>query len=88
MITKQFSFKADSILSDTVDTTSNTTTIPADEATNTNTHFSYEYPKHCLLVHEDLIDYETQLALREKWNYWCDIMMVFVKELPLDARKD
>ena len=88
MITKQFSFKADSILSDTVDTTSNTTTIPADEATNTDTYFSYALPTGLLLVHEDLIDYETQLALREKRNYWCDIMMVFVKELPLDVRKD
>ncbi|WP_276789847.1 hypothetical protein [Veillonella magna] len=35
MITKRLSFKADSILSDTMDTTSNTTTISADEATNT-----------------------------------------------------
>ena len=68
MITKQLSFKADSILSDTVDTTSNTTTIPADEATNIDTHFSYAYPVGSLLVHEDVIDYETQLALREKWK--------------------
>ena len=35
MITKRLSFKADSILSDTIDTTSNITTIPAGEATNT-----------------------------------------------------
>ncbi|WP_288302101.1 hypothetical protein [uncultured Veillonella sp.] len=68
MITKQLSFKADSTLSDTIDTTSNTTTIPADEATNTNTHFSYASPTGSLLVHEDVIDYETQLALREKWR--------------------
>ena len=65
MITKQFSFKADSIISDTIDTTSN---ISAGEATNTNTHFSYAYPVGSLLVHEDVIDYETQLALREKWK--------------------
>ena len=88
MITKRLSFKADSILSDTIGTTSNTTTIPADEATSTDTRFSYASPTGSLLVHEDVIDYETQLALREKWNYWCDIMMVFVKELPVDARKD
>ena len=65
MITKQFSFKADSIISDTIDTTSN---ISAGEATNTNTHFSYACPAGSLLVHEDVIDYETQLALREKWK--------------------
>ncbi|WP_303059109.1 PD-(D/E)XK nuclease family transposase [Veillonella magna] len=65
MITKQFSFKADSIISDTIDTTSN---ISAGEATNTNTHFSYACPAGSLLVHEDVIDYETQLALREKWR--------------------
>ena len=68
MITKQLSFKADSIISDTVDTTSNITNIPADEATNTNTHFSYASPTGSLLVHEDVIDYETQLALREQWR--------------------
>ncbi|WP_289088926.1 hypothetical protein [uncultured Veillonella sp.] len=68
MITKQFSFKTESILSDTVDTTSNITTIPPDEATNTNTHFSYTSPVGSLLVHEDIIDHETQLALREKWK--------------------
>ena len=68
MITKQLSFKADSIISDTVDTTSNITNISAGEATNTNTHFSYTSPTGSLLVHEDVIDYETQLALREKWR--------------------
>ena len=68
MITKQLSFKADSILSDTMDTTSNITNISAGEATNTNTHFSYTSPTGSLLVHEDVIDYETQLALREKWK--------------------
>ena len=68
MITKPLSFKADSIISDTIDTTSNTTTISADEATNIDTHFSYAYPVGSLLVHEDVIDYETQLALREKWK--------------------
>ncbi|WP_275114278.1 hypothetical protein [Veillonella magna] len=35
MITKRLSFNVDSILSDTIDRISNTTTIPADEATNT-----------------------------------------------------
>ncbi len=68
MITKQLSLKADSIISDTIDTTSNTTTIPAGEATNTNTHFPYASPTGSLLVHEDVIDYETQSALREKWR--------------------
>ena len=47
MITKPLSFKADSIISDTVDTTSNITTIPADEATNIDTHFF----THALLIH-------------------------------------
>ena len=68
MITKPLSFKADSIISDTVDTTSNITTIPADEATNIDTHFSYTRSADSFLVHEDVIDYETQLALREKWK--------------------
>ena len=44
MITKRLSFKADSILSDTMDTISNITNIPSGEATNTNTHFSYASP--------------------------------------------
>ena len=68
MITKRLSFKADSILSDTMDTTSNITNISSGEATNTNTHFSYASPTRSLLAHEDVIDYETQLALREKWR--------------------
>ena len=68
MITKRLSFKVDSLISDTVDTTSNITNISADEATNINTHFSYASPTGSLLVHEDVIDYETQLALREKWR--------------------
>ena len=68
MITKQLSFKADSILSDTMDTISNITNISSGEATNTNTHFSYASLTGSLLVHEDVIDYETQLALREKWK--------------------
>ena len=62
MITKQFTSKTNGIVSDTIDTNKG--------ATNNTTHttFSYEYPKHCLLVHEDVIDYEMQLALREKWK--------------------
>ena len=88
MITKRLSSNVDSITSDRIDTVSKRRNISADEATNTDTYFSYALPTGSLLVHEDVIDYETQLALREKWNYWCDIMMVFVKELPLDARKD
>ena len=66
MITKQLVSNVDSILSNTIDTTSNITNMSADEATNTNTHFSYVSPTGSLLVHEDVIDYETQLALREK----------------------
>ena len=88
MITKRLSSNVDSITSDRIDTVSNRRNISADEATNTDTYFSYALPTGLLLVHEDVIDYETQLALREKWNYWCDIMMVFVKESPLDVRKD
>ena len=68
MITKRLSFKADSILSDTVDTTSNITNISAGEATNIDTHFSYARSADSFLVHEDVIDYETQSALREKWR--------------------
>ena len=68
MITKRLSFKADSILSDTIDTTSNITNISAGEAISTDTRFPYASPTGSLLVHEDVIDYETQLALREKWK--------------------
>ncbi len=50
MITKRLSFKADSILSDTIDITSNTTTTPADEATNIDTHFSYTRSGECKIV--------------------------------------
>ena len=68
MITKRLVSNVDSILSDTIDRISNTTTISAGEATNIDTHFSYACPAGLLLVHEDVIDYETQLALREKWK--------------------
>ena len=75
MITKQLISAADVIASDSIDTepnsidsTSDTTNITADEAINTHAILYYEYPKHSLLVHEDVIDYETQLALHEKWK--------------------
>ena len=75
MITKQLISVADVIASDSVDTeptsidsTSDTTNITTDEAANTDTHFSYTSPARSFLVHEDVIDYETQLALREKWR--------------------
>ena len=68
MITKRLSSNVDSITSDRIDTVSKRRNISADEATNTDTYFSYALPTGSLLVHEDIIDYETQLALREKWK--------------------
>ena len=68
MITKQLTNKADGITSATRNPTSNTTNIPADASNSTNTHFSYVCSAESFLVHEDVIDYETQLALREKWK--------------------
>ena len=38
--------------------------ISADEATNTDTYFSYALLTGSLLVHEDVIDYETELLVR------------------------
>ena len=81
MITKQLISAADVIASDSIDTepnsidsisntdsTSNTKNITTDASTNTDTHFSYTSSARSLLVHEDVIDYETQLALHEKWK--------------------
>ena len=66
MITKRLSSNVDSITSDRIDIVSKRRNISADEATNTDTYFSYALPTGSLLVHEDVIDYETQLVLREK----------------------
>ena len=68
MITKQFIYNVDSITMDATDTTSNTTNITADASNSTNTHFSYTSPAGSFLVNEDVINYEMQLALREKWK--------------------
>ncbi|MBD8975131.1 hypothetical protein [Veillonella magna] len=68
MITKRLVSNVDSITMDATDTTSGTTNITVDPSNGTDTHFSYAYPVGSLLFHEDVIDYETQLALREKWK--------------------
>lgn len=68
MITKQFIYNVDKITMDATDTTSNTTNITADSSNSTDTHFSYTSPAGSFLVNEDVINYEMQLALREKWK--------------------
>ena len=64
MITKRLSSNVDSITSDRIDTVSKRRNISADEATNTDTYFSYALPTGSLLVHEDIIDYEMELLVR------------------------
>ena len=64
MITKRLSSNVDSITSDRIDTVSKRRNISADEATNTDTYFSYALPTGSLLVHEDVIDYEMELLVR------------------------
>ena len=68
MITKQLVSNVDSITMDATDTTSSITNITVDPSNGTDTYFSYARSAGSLLVHEDVIDYETQLALREKWK--------------------
>ncbi|MBD8975643.1 hypothetical protein [Veillonella magna] len=68
MITKQLVSNVDSITMDATDTTSNTTNITADASNSTDTHFPYTSPAGSFLVNEDVIDYEMQLALHEKWK--------------------
>ena len=64
MITKRLSSNVDSITSDRIDTVSKRRNISADDATNTDTYFSYALPTGSLLVHEDVIDYEMELLVR------------------------
>jgi flagellar biosynthesis/type III secretory pathway protein FliH len=64
MITKRLSSNVDSITSDRIDTVSKRRNISADEATNTDTYFSYALPTGSLLVHEDIIDYEMELLVQ------------------------
>ena len=71
MITKQTGSSIRSTIKDMLDEKINSNTIMDNNpgvATNTRTTFLYSRPTQSLLVHEDVIDYETQLALREKWR--------------------
>ncbi|MBD8975141.1 Rpn family recombination-promoting nuclease/putative transposase [Veillonella magna] len=71
MITKQTGSSIGSTIKDMLDEKINSNTIMDNNpgvATNTRTTFLYSRPTQSLLVHEDVIDYETQLALREKWK--------------------
>ena len=71
MITKQTGSSIRSTIKDMLDEKINSNTIMDNNpgvATNTRTTFLYSCPTQSLLVHEDVIDYETQLALREKWK--------------------
>ena len=71
MITKHINNSADTITKGILDEKLDSNTITGstkDVSTNTRTTFLYSRPTHSLLVHEDVIDYETQLALREKWK--------------------
>ena len=71
MITKQTGSSIRSTIKDMLDEKINSNTIMDNNpgvATNTRTTFLYSRPTQSLLVHEDVIDYETQLALREKWK--------------------
>ena len=71
MITKYSNNSAGAITKDMLDEKSNSKTITGntqDVSTHTLATFLYSHPTQSLLVHEDVIDYETQLALREKWK--------------------
>ena len=71
MITKQSGSSIGSTIKDMLDEKINSNTIMDNNpgvTTNTRTTFLYSHPTQSLLVYEDVIDYETQLALREKWR--------------------
>uniref|UniRef100_UPI0025979371 Rpn family recombination-promoting nuclease/putative transposase n=1 Tax=uncultured Veillonella sp. TaxID=159268 RepID=UPI0025979371 len=71
MITKYSNNSAGAITKDMLDEKSNSKTITGntqDISTYTLATFLYSHLTQPLLVQEDVIDYEIQLALREKWK--------------------
>lgn len=71
MITKYSNNSAGAITKDVLDEKSNSKTITGntqDVSIHTLATFLYSHLTQPLLVKENVIDYETQLALREKWK--------------------
>ncbi len=71
MITKQTGSDTGSTTKDMLDEKIGGNTIVGNKqsiTTNTCTTFLYSHLTQPLLVQEDIIEYETQLALREKWK--------------------